>query len=126
MAKGFGQDVQRQSSRVSQLKRKLDGSEDADLIMMSIMEVFREIEYVPDPGNYYTFIYIPKTANIQYDEHPLVAVTEIQRWGFKGFNYHWGQVRNYTWNEVAGALHLVKSNEIEYLRSLPYGKIRTK
>ena len=46
MAQGFGQDVQRQSPRISQLKRKLDGSEDADLIMMSIMEVFREIEYV--------------------------------------------------------------------------------
>jgi len=35
-------------------------------------------------------------------------------------------MRNYTWQEVAGALHLVKQNEIDYLRSLPYGKIRTK
>ena len=126
MAQGFGQDVQRQSSRISQLKRKLDGSEDADLIMMSIMEVFRDIEYVPDPGNYYTFIYIPKTPEITYDEHPLVAVTEIQRWGFRGFNYHWGMMRNYTWQEVAGALHHIRPNEIDYLRSLPYGKIRTK
>jgi hypothetical protein len=126
MAQGFGVDVQRQSPRVSQLKRKLDGSEDADLIMMSIMEVFKDIEYVPDPGNYYTFIYIPKTPDIQYDEHPLVAVTEVQRWGFKGFNYHWGQMRNYTWQEVAGALHYIRQNEIEYLRSLPYGKMRTK
>jgi len=126
MAQGFGQDVQRQSPRISQLKRKLDGSEDADLIMMSILEVFREIEYVPDPGNYYTFVYIPKTPDIQYDEHPLVAVTEIQQWGFRGFNYHWNMMRNYTWREVAGALHLVRRNEIDYLRSLPYGKIRTK
>lgn len=126
MAQGFGQDVQRQSPRISQLKRKLDGSEDADLIMMSIMEVFRDIEYVPDRGKYYTFIYYPKTEGIRYDEHPLVAVTDIERWGFRGFNYHWGRVRNYTWQEVVGALHLVESNEIEYLRSLPYGKIRTK
>ena len=67
MAQGFGQDIQKQSPRVSQLKRKLDGSEDADLIMMSILEVFKDIEYVPDPGNYYTFIYYPKTEGIRYD-----------------------------------------------------------
>ena len=126
MAQGFGQDIQKQSPRISQLKRKLDGSEDAELIMMNILEVFKDIEYVPDRGKYYTFIYYPKTEGIRYDEHPLVAVTEIERWGFRGFNYHWGQMRNYTWQEVVGALHLVESNEIEYLRSLPYGKISTK
>jgi hypothetical protein len=126
MAKGFGQDVQRQSLRVSQLKRKIDGSEDADTIMMNILEVFRESEFIPDVGNYYTFIYIPKTPEITYDEHPLVAVTEVQRWGFRGFNYHWRMVRNYTWQEVAGKLHVIRSNEIDYLQSLPYGKIRTK
>lgn len=126
MAQGFGADIQRQSPRISQLKRKLDGSEDADLIMMSIMEVFRNIEYVPDPGNYYTFIYIPKTLNITYDEHPLVAVTEVQQWGFKGFNYHWGMMRNYTWREVVGALHHIEQNEIDYIRSLSFGKMRTK
>ena len=126
MAQGFGQDVQRQSLRVSQLKRKIDGSEDADTIMMNILEVFRESEFIPDVGNYYTFIYIPKTPEITYDEHPLVAVTEVQRWGFRGFNYHWRMVRNYTWQEVAGKLHVIRSNEIDYLQSLPYGKIRTK
>ena len=126
MAQGFGQDIQKQSSRISQLKRKLDGSEDAETLMMNILEVFRDIEYVPDPGNYYTFIYYPKTEGIRYDEHPLVAVTEIERWGFRGFNYHWGMMRNYTWQEVAGALHHIRSNEIDYLRSLPFGKIRTK
>ena len=90
MAQGFGQDIQKQSPRISQLKRKLDGSEDAETLMMNILEVFRDIEYVPDPGKYYTFIYYPKTEGIRYDEHPLVAVTEIERWGFRGFNYHWG------------------------------------
>ena len=126
MAEGFGQSVQRQSLRVSQLKRKLDGSEDADIVMMNILEVFSESEFIPDVGNYYTFIYMPKTPEITYDEHPLVAVTEVQRWGFKGFNYHWGMMRNYTWQEVAGKLHTIKANEIDYLRSLSFGKIRTK
>jgi hypothetical protein len=126
MAKGFGQEIQKQSTRVSQLKKKLNGSEDADLIMMNILEIFKEIEYVPDPGKYYTFIYIPKTPDITYDEHPLVAVTEVQKWGFRGFNYHWRMMRNYTWIEVVGALHTIEKNEIDYLRSLPFGKIKTK
>ena len=126
MAEGFGKDIKTSSPRVSELKRRISGLTDSESIMLEIMDVFRETEFIPDVGKYYTFIYIPKTPEIQYDEHPLVAVTEIQRWGFRGFNYHWGMMRNYTWQEVAGALHLVRKNEIDYLRSLPYGKIRTK
>lgn len=126
MAKGFGQEIQKSSTRVAQLKRKLDGSEDAELIMMNILEVFTESEFIPDVGKYYTFIYIPKTKEITYDEHPLVAVTNVERWGFKGINFHWGMSRNYTWQEVAGKLHIVRNNEIEYLRSLPYAKFVTK
>lgn len=126
MAQGFGQEITKQSSRVSKLKKKLDGSEDADLIMMNIMEVFTDISFVPDVGNYYTFIYIPKTEGIVYDEHPLVAVTAIDPWGFRGINFHWGQYRNYTWVEVIGQLHNVRNNEIDYLRSLRYAKYRTK
>jgi len=114
------------SSRVEQLKRKLDGSENAELIMMNILEVFTESEFIPDVGNYYTFIYIPKTSDITYDEHPLVAVTAVERWGFKGINFHWGMSRNYTWEEVVGKMHLIRNNEIEYLRSLRYAKFVTK
>lgn len=125
MAQGFGQDIQKSSSRVSQLKRKLDGSEDAELIMMSILEVFREVEYVPDVGNYYTFIYQGKTPNTDYDQHPLVAVTEVFQWGFRGINFHWDESRNYTWQEVAGALHRIYNNEISYLRSLDYRQVIT-
>lgn len=126
MPQGFGQEITKQSSRVSKLKRKLDGSEDADLIMMNIMEVFKDISFVPDVGNYYTFIYIPKTEGIVYDEHPLIAVTAIEPWGFRGINFHWGQYRNYTWIEVIGQLYNVRNDEIDYLRSLKYAKYRTK
>ena len=108
------------------LKRKLDGSEDAELIMMNILEVFNETEFIPDVGKYYTFIYIPKTKEITYDEHPLVAVTAVERWGFKAINFHWGMARQYTWQEVAGKMHLIRSSEIDYLRSLPYAKFVTK
>lgn len=126
MAKGFGQEIQKSSTRVAQLKRKIGDSKDAEFIMINIIEIFRDIEIIPDVGKYYTFIYLPKTDDITYDEHPLVAVTAVERWGFKAINFHWGMSRNYTWQEVAGQLHLVNNNEIDYLRSLPYAKFVTK
>ena len=122
MAKGFGEDIKRNSPRVSQLKRRIEGLTDAESIMMEIMDVFRDTEFIPDVGKYYTFIYIPKTQGIDFDQFPLIACIEIQRWGFKGLNFHWGTVRNYTWLEVAGKLHTIKNNEIDYLRSIRYAR----
>ena len=122
MAKGFGQYIEKSSSRVNELKRKVKGLNDPDSIMMEILSTFRETEFIPDVGKYYTFVYIAKTPNIKFDIHPLIACIDIQKWGFRGLNFHWGTVRNYTWQEVAGPLHIVKDNEIEYLRSLPYAR----
>lgn len=126
MAEGFGKDIQTSSSKVSQLRKALaiEGAEDADLIMMNILQIFNETDLVPDAGKFYTFIYQAKTPRLEYDEHPLVAVTEVFRWGFKGYNYHWRQMRQYTWAEVVGSLHIVRENEVRYLSSLPYGKKR--
>ena len=126
MAQGFGQNIQNQSSRVSQLKRKIRNMYNPDDIMLSIMEVFTHSEFIPDVGNYYTFIYLAKSPDITYDQYPLVAVTSVERWGFKALNYHWNEFKNYTWQEVAGRMHLIEPNEIEYLRSLPYSKFITK
>lgn len=123
MAEGFGQVS---SARVAKLKKKVKDIKDPELIMMNILEIFKESEYIPDINGYYTFIYIPKTPDIRYDEHPLVQVTAIERWGFKAFNYHWLQMRNYTWVEVVGKLHTIKPNELEYLRSLRFEKFVTK
>ena len=122
MAKGFGKDVKSSSSRVLQLKKRITGLTDPESIMLEIMDVFNESEFIPDVGKYYTFIYIPKTQEIKFDQFPLIACIEIQKWGFKGLNFHWGEVRNYTWLEVAGKLHIVKNNEIDYLRSVRYAK----
>ena len=122
MAEGFGKDVKSSSPRVAQLKRKISGLTDSEAIMMEIMDVFRDTEFIPDVGKYYTFIYLPKTQEIEFDQFPLIACLEVQRWGFKGLNFHWGSVRNYTWLEVAGKLHTIKNNEIEYLRSVPYAR----
>jgi hypothetical protein len=122
MAKGFGKDIKTSSPRVAELKRRISGLTDSEFIMMEIMDVFRETEFIPDVGKYYTFIYIPKTQGIDFDQFPLIACTDIQRWGFKGLNFHWGTVRNYTWLEVAGKLHTIKNNEIDYLRSVRYAR----
>ena len=122
MAEGFGKDVKSSSSRVSQLKKRITGLTDPESIMLEIMDVFNESEFIPDVGKYYTFIYIPKTQEIKFDQFPLIACIEIQKWGFKGLNFHWGEVRNYTWLEVSGKLHIIKNNEIDYLRSVRYAK----
>ena len=126
MAEGFGKDVQTSSSKVSQLRKAvaIEGAEDADLIMMNILQIFNETDLVPDAGKFYTFVYQAKTPRLEYDEHPLVAVTEVFRWGFKGYNYHWRRMRQYTWAEIVGSLHVVRENEVRYLSSLPYGKKR--
>ena len=110
--------------RIAEISDNLIGVESPDDLMLEILEALPETEVVAEPGNYYTFIYRPKTPGIQYDEFPLVAVTDVFNWGFKGLNFHWGNVRQYTWQEMVGNLHIVNSEEIESLRSIPYGKIR--
>ena len=60
---------------------------------------------------------------IRYDAHPLVAVTDVYRWGFRGMNYHWGEMRQYTWNEVVGQLYEIYSDELSDARELPFSKI---
>ena len=75
---------------------------------------------VPDLGEYYTFLYKAKTPNITYDTNPLVAVTEYHPTGFKGFNFHWNRMRNYTFMEVVGQLYYVNPVEIDELRTIPY------
>lgn len=92
------------------------------------MDVLKETEIVPDVGNYYTYVFNAKTPNIRYDQHPLVAVLEIFKWGFRGLNFHWQDinpskcVRNYTWNEISGGLHMIYKDEIEYMKGINYSK----
>jgi hypothetical protein len=112
-------------NRIAPILNPLIGIEDPDDLMLEIMDALKdEVTPVPDIGKFYTFIYSPKTSNIQYDAHPLVAVTGVFQWGFRGINYHWGRVRQYTWNEVIGNLYTVRSIELNDLRTLPYGKFQ--
>ena len=76
MAQGFGQ--YSGSKRVNQLKDKLSkyGYTRPDDIMMTIMEVFRDGEFVPDVGKYYTFIYSAKTKGVEYDDIQTINTIE--------------------------------------------------
>lgn len=111
-------------SRISPVLNELIGIEDPDTLMVEILDVLSETSSVPNVGEYYTFLYQPKSSNIRYDAHPFVAVTNIFSWGFSGINFHWGQTRQYTFQEVIGNLHKVYPNEIRDLQTLPFGKIR--
>jgi hypothetical protein len=81
--------------------------------MLEIITALTESSKIPKVGKYYVFVYNPKSPNIQYDQNPLVAVTDVFSWGFRGINFHWQQVRQYTWEEVAGNMHVVNEEEIK-------------
>lgn len=111
-------------SRLDVLEERIEYLSDPEDIMVEILDVFNKTELVPEVGNYYTFIYNPKTPDIDYDQHPLVAVTSIFNWGFQGINFHWNEPRRYTWQEVAGSLHVVENDEIMSMRNINYAKIK--
>ncbi len=107
-------------NRIAPIKNELKEMRDPEEMMLLIMETLFDTEVVPDVGQYYTFVYNAKTPRLTYDQHPLVAVTTLEKWGFRGLNYHWGKFRNYTWEELAGILYVVRPSEINDLRDIPY------
>ena len=114
-------------NRIEGIKEELNGISDSEDMMLEIMGALNDtVEAIPSVGNYYTFVYNAQTAGKQYDQHPLVAVTDIFSWGFRGINFHWQSSRNYTWNELAGQLYMVKSIELDDLLAIPYAKFITK
>ena len=117
---GFNE-VENPNDRIGQLQPRIEGLTDPQSIMLEIISIFQETEIIPDVGKYYTFIYIPKTKDLAFDNFPLIACIDIFKWGFRGVNFHWNDYRNYTWQEVAGFLHVVKEDEIEYMKTIPYG-----
>lgn len=117
---------QRNRSRLAGLVKKFIGTETADDIMLEIMSVLTESSGPPVAGKYYVFVYNAKTPNLQYDQNPFVYVKNVYNWGFMGLNYHWGKERQYTWNEIAGGMYEVYQSEIEDLKRLSFGNVRTK
>ena len=111
-------------NRIRGILDSMTGAENPDDLMMDLLEIVgSRVTPVPDIGKFYTFVYSPKTPNIQYDAHPLVAVTDIFRWGFRGMNFHWGETRQYTWNEIEGQLYEIFPEELSDAQEIPFGKI---
>ena len=122
---GFSEELHKNPlARVEALKSEIQeaNTDDVEDIMIIIMEIFNTEVLYPEPGNFYTFVYQPKTPDIQYDQHPLIACVHLDRWGFRGLNFHWQRYRNYTWAEVVGKLHVVEYQELDELLALQYGK----
>tara|TARA_B100000131_G_scaffold265330_1_gene262855 strand:- start:1982 stop:2329 length:348 start_codon:yes stop_codon:yes gene_type:complete len=114
-------------SRISEIAENVTSMKDADELMMELMEACNDtVTPIPDAGKFYFFVYNPKTPDIQYDQNPLVAVTEVFQWGFRGINFHWGEHRQYTWMEVVGQLYEVYDDELNDLDAIPFAKFRYK
>ena len=90
--------------------------------MLEILDILKEVDVVPDIGSLYTFVYSPKTPEIEYDQYPLVAVSDIFRWGFRGYNFHWKSDKSYSWESVKSNFYRVNKEELNDLIELRYGK----
>ena len=121
----FGLDGdQEEDNRIRESLSELNNqTNDPEEMMLEIMDALNDtVTPIPDVGNFYTFVYNAKTPGEQYDQHPLIACTSLERWGFRGLNFHWQKYRNYTWGELAGQLYIVRPNELDDLLAIPYGK----
>lgn len=100
---------------------------DQEDMMEEIMQLLNDtVTPIPDVGMLCTFVYNAKTPGISYDQHPLVVVTEVLNWGFKGINFHLRKPRQYTWNEIVGQVYIVQNEELDDLLDIPYAKMVTK
>jgi hypothetical protein len=111
-------------SRIEMLEEAiLQGIDSEDKIMSIIQRIFDDTEKYPRPGNIYTFVYTAKTPGILYDQHPLLMVESINLSGFRGYNVHWSDHRNYVWEGVGSSFHRVqRGEEFDYLHDVPYMK----
>ena len=115
------------ANRIEPIKEELETTNDPEDLMLMIMDALNDtVSPIPEVGKFYTFVYNAKTPRIQYDQHPLIACTDLQQWGFKGLNFHWQQSRNYTWEELAGQLYIVDYEELDDLIAIPYAKFLAK
>ena len=103
---------------IDDIRSERDLSERMELIMYALNDT---VTPIPEAGNLCTFKYFAKTPNIEYDQHPLVAVTELFNWGFRGINFHLRKYRQYTWEELGTQVYIVQQEELDDLLSLRYG-----
>ena len=79
----FGLDGdQGEDNRISASLSELNNqTNDPEEMMLEIMDALNDtVTPIPDVGNFYTFVYNAKTPGEQYDQHPLIACTSLERW----------------------------------------------
>lgn len=96
-----------------------------DYNMRLLLSYLTESEVVPEANKYYVFVYKAKTPNIQYDQHPLVLCGNVFKWGFTGYNFHWNEIRQYSWAEVLSNLYELNEEEFDIVKDIPLAKFRT-
>ena len=110
-------------NRISPVLDRLIGIEDPDELMSQITQVVSDSISTPQAGQFFLFSYQPSSNGI-YDANPLVAVTDVYSWGFRGTNFHHGEARSYSFSNVSGSTYRVFPEEIKDLQALPFGRMR--
>ena len=117
-------DTDENVNRIRAVTDSIIGIKDPDDLMNALREVLTEGSKIPQAGKLYVFVYNAKTPMLRYDQNPFVAVTDVFPWGFRGENFHWGLMRNYTWNEMVTGLYEVFPSEVKDLQMIPFAKFR--
>jgi len=112
--------MNRIESNIQEFKSEEDLGDRMDLILYALNDT---VTPMPTAGNICTFKYYAKTPRITYDQHPLVAVSDIFPWGFRGINFHLRDYRQYTWQELGSQVYIVDKTELDDLMSLNYEKV---
>ena len=110
-------------NRISPVLDRLIGIEDPDELMVEIQEVVNDTATAPQAGQFFIFSYAPSSSG-RYDANPLVAVTDVYSWGFRGTNFHHREARSYSFSNIVGNTYRVYPEEITDLQALPFGKMR--
>ena len=80
-----GEEQQQEDNRIREYLSDLNNrTNDPEEMMLEIMDVLNTtVTPIPDPGNFYTFVYNAKTPGETYDQHPLIACMELFPRGFR-------------------------------------------
>ena len=95
-----------------------------EMNMRKLLDVLTPSEIIPEPDKYYVFVYKAKSPGTTYDQHPFIVCTNVFKWGFTGYNFHWEGVRQYSWAEVVSNLYEVSDDELNAVQALPIAKIK--
>lgn len=115
-------------NRIEPILLNLIGSETSDQLMNEIIDALKDtnVGYTPIPGKFYTYIYYAKTPGLLYDRYPLIKAGDLLPKGFRGFNYHLGEIRQYNTQDsdrLVTGLYEVTTAEFNSLLEIPYARL---